>query len=111
MERNCRQKEKKKKYKPNDNICPGKHSAARNCWLLAFAHFTMCFRKFSGQRCQTCSDNSNSCKRLKVQFLCKPVQLSHNFSSEGGRCRLTHYQTTNFRLFQTKIVCRRQFQI
>ena len=24
---------------------------------------------------------------------------------------LTHYQTTNFRLFQTKKVCRRQFQI
>ena len=27
-------------------------------------------------------------------------------------CRLlTHYQTTNFRLFQTERVCRRQFQI
>ena len=25
--------------------------------------------------------------------------------------RLTHYQTTNFRLFQTERVCRRQFQI
>ena len=24
---------------------------------------------------------------------------------------LTHYQTTNFRLFQTKRVCKRQFQI
>ena len=24
---------------------------------------------------------------------------------------LTHYQTTNFRLFQTEGVCRRQFQI
>ena len=24
---------------------------------------------------------------------------------------LTHYQTTNFRLFQTKRVCRRQFQL
>ena len=24
---------------------------------------------------------------------------------------LTHYQTTNFRLFQTKKICRRQFQI
>ena len=24
---------------------------------------------------------------------------------------LTHYQTTNFRLFQTERVCRRQFQI
>ena len=26
-------------------------------------------------------------------------------------CCLTHYQTTNFRLFQTERVCRRQFQI
>ena len=26
-------------------------------------------------------------------------------------CYLTHYQTTNFRLFQTERVCRRQFQI
>ena len=26
-------------------------------------------------------------------------------------CPLTHYQTTNFRLFQTERVCRRQFQI
>ena len=25
--------------------------------------------------------------------------------------RLTHYQTTNFRLFQTERICRRQFQI
>ena len=25
--------------------------------------------------------------------------------------QLTHYQTTNFRLFQTERVCRRQFQI
>ena len=24
---------------------------------------------------------------------------------------LTHYQTTNFRLFQTERICRRQFQI
>ena len=29
----------------------------------------------------------------------------HQFSN------LTHYQTTNFRLFQTERVCRRQFQI
>ena len=26
-------------------------------------------------------------------------------------CVITHYQTTNFRLFQTERVCRRQFQI
>ena len=28
-----------------------------------------------------------------------------------GNNHLTHYQTTNFRLFQTERVCRRQFQI
>ena len=28
-----------------------------------------------------------------------------------NRSWLTHYQTTNFRLFQTKKVCRQQFQI
>ena len=30
--------------------------------------------------------------------------------SQDGK-ELTHYQTTNFRLFQTENVCRRQFQI
>ena len=30
---------------------------------------------------------------------------------KGGWIALTHYQTTNFRLFQTERVCRRQFQI
>ena len=28
-----------------------------------------------------------------------------------NKCDLTHYQTTNFRLFQTERVCRRQFQL
>ena len=31
--------------------------------------------------------------------------------SSSVRKELTHYQTTNFRLFQTERVCRRQFQI
>ena len=33
------------------------------------------------------------------------------FKSHLPQSHLTHYQTTNFRLFQTKRVCRRDFQI
>ena len=36
----------------------------------------------------------------------RPISYLHQTSSV-----LTHYQTTNFRLFQTVRVCRRQFQI
>ena len=32
-------------------------------------------------------------------------------SFADGNSKLTHYQTANFRLFQTERVCRRQFQI
>ena len=32
-------------------------------------------------------------------------------SGKRRKCWLTHYQMTNFRLFQTDRVCRRQFQI
>ena len=40
----------------------------------------------------------------------------NNFNSDQSKIvifgtGLTHYQTTNFRLFQTKRVCRQQFQI
>ena len=38
-----------------------------------------------------------------------PWALTQNLTEKN--CSLTHYQTTNFRLFQTKRVCRRQFQI
>ena len=37
------------------------------------------------------------------------IWTSLKFLSSGNG--LTHYQTTNFRLFQTKKVCRRQFHI
>ena len=37
-------------------------------------------------------------------FVCKCFQFGHG---KG----LTHYQTTNFRLFQTERICRQQFQI
>ena len=40
--------------------------------------------------------------------ICFKLDQSNILLSANG---LTHYQTTNIRLFQTEIVCRRQFQI
>ena len=37
--------------------------------------------------------------------------VSHNFCDFIKFLDLTHYQTTNFSIFQTERVCRRQFQI
>ena len=51
------------------------------------------------------------------QYRCRCVQLYSSYSAVSlSMCTisvelLTHYQTTNFRLFQTERVCRRQFQI
>ena len=43
-----------------------------------------------------------------MSAICFNLDQSKNLSF----CKeLTHYQTTNFRLFQTERVCRRQFQI
>ena len=44
-------------------------------------------------------------------FLCFLFLKGHKCKKIGWRAiGLTHYQTTNFRLFQTERVCRRQFQ-
>ena len=43
-----------------------------------------------------------------------PINLNFcmtNKSFDSTQYTLTHYQTTNFRLYQTERVCRRQFQI
>ena len=37
--------------------------------------------------------------------------LPYQIKIQPARPHLTHYQTTNFRLFQTERVCRQQFQI
>ena len=43
---------------------------------------------------------------------CLPVSgIDTSESVRGPFSLLTHYQTTNFRLFQTERVCRRLFQI
>ena len=51
----------------------------------------------------------------KNPWLKPPVQNIASKTSMAKRsfiwCKLTHYQTKNFRLFQTERVCRRQFQI
>ena len=43
--------------------------------------------------------------------VCKSPLLQGYSGSGFCAMRLTHYQMTNFRLFQTERVCRRQFQI
>ena len=50
----------------------------------------------------------------KVSDLVKEYQAMdevRTFDPFSGKKGLTHYQTTNFRLFQTERVCRRQFRI
>ena len=50
---------------------------------------------------------SNEAKRhLLDSAICRGYPIR-----QGRSAVLTHYQTTNFRLFQTERVCRRQFQI
>ena len=41
----------------------------------------------------------------------KQINTTKSFKSNECVISLTHYHTTNFRLFQTERVCRRQFQI
>ena len=48
------------------------------------------------------------CKMYITLFTIKAMA---NKYFQGAQMMLTHYQTTNFRLFQTERVCRRQFQI
>ena len=54
------------------------------------------------------------CKKLimTIQFHKGILSFSINlYVQDGQNMALAHYQTTNFRLFQTERVCRRQFQI
>ena len=46
--------------------------------------------------------------RYKIKHL-PTVRIVKSYND--GECSLTLYKTTNFRLFQTERVCRRQFQI
>ena len=47
-------------------------------------------------------------EKQKQTFISELMHMYINEPCPGG---LTHYQMTNFRLFQTERVCRRQFQI
>ena len=49
--------------------------------------------------------------RLVQIILSSGTIIAPNISMYPKLTILTHYQTTNFRLFQTERVCRRQFQI
>ena len=54
--------------------------------------------------------NDGTCLHEGDRFVCQCSEvLSIRF--DYLEFTLTHYQTTNFRLFKTKRVCRRQFRI
>ena len=71
--------------------------------------FLACFcggerRKYAGKKARLSrGSNSQSQGHESDTLTTEPL-------GRGGPC-LTHYQTTNFRLFQTERVCGRQFQI
>ena len=60
------------------------------------------------------ADKTNS-RLAKIEGICRQqITFDSKFAIwfwKGIKNCLTHYQTTNFRLFQTERVCRRQFQI
>ena len=72
-------------------------------------------------RLKFCSNDIVSRKKLQDKFVQWNVTLfmktqniyfhSRNILLNTGPHNLTHYQRTNFRLFQNERVCRRQFQI
>ena len=67
-------------------------------------------RKFSKQVENTVGKGDIACYE---QFLLFPQCFQKACFPGVSMCGngLAHYQTTNFRLFQTERVCRRQFQI
>ena len=65
--------------------------------------------KYMGQKCKKKRGGLNaSAKSIDSVSLRSPSRLA---LAETFLYCLTHFQTTNFRLFQTERVCRRQFQI
>ena len=83
---------------PKDKTWPSwKHLKMKNQMLVKKDFFVLWnkSRKHCGKRRKCCLSNIQSSNQsIKIQSWV-----------------LTHYQTTNFRLFQTERVCRRQFQI
>ena len=49
--------------------------------------------------------------REYVSLVARVTNASFLSTKQATKSLLTHYQTTNFRLFQTEKVCRRQFDI
>ena len=50
-------------------------------------------------------------KEIKISARVRNGQLGKAMLFSNKCLHLTHYQTTNFTLFQTERVCRQQFQI
>ena len=73
------------------------------CWV------SMVLLRFGGRL--SISSNSSISKSFLERFmpLLKRIDESENKLELVTECDLTHYQMTNFRLFQTERVCRRQF--
>ena len=64
------------------------------------------------------SSKSNDYEKEKIHYFYGSLEPKVTQKKQINNClthsyvkHLTHYQMTNFRLFQTERVCRRQFQI
>ena len=103
-ERNCRQ-QFQIWWKWQKVIQIGKKTRKRrNCLLQAVSPFRSVFKRLV----------LRTCKNQVLFWKGSAVILSGPFwkiLQKKKNHDLTHYQTTNFRLFQTERVCRRQFQI
>ena len=79
-----------------------------------FLHLPQCFQRLVLQTRENQGlfgkglSHSHQHWQVQIERICR----QHiKFSWNDCDCTLTHYQMTNFRLFQTERVCRRQFQI
>ena len=73
-------------------------------WLIVIRHYASIFFRIALYKRWT---KGNHVWHVKTNAL----GLNHMSGGMWSCCLLTLYQTTNFRLFQTERVCRRQFQI
>ena len=63
------------------------------------------------QQVESVGKDGRASQLLSVPISVLKEQLEDEVNGESDLKISTHYQTTNFRLFQTERVCTRQFQI
>ena len=90
--------ELKKKRQKVLKVSRKHYEKRRNCSLRAISPIPSVFKRLV---LETCKNQDLFGKGLTLNI----IQMYCNKQS------LTHYQMTNFRLFQTERICRRQFQI